>query len=100
MDILRWQGAKEGGVIVGATYRKLNQVDHQSYNWPWKHIWKVKIPHKVACFVWLAKEAVLTQENLMKRGITLCSRCFFCGETAETAKHLFARQLASYGDYS
>ncbi|CAN4115227.1 unnamed protein product [Withania somnifera] len=25
----------------------------------------------------------------MKRGITLCSRCFQCGETSETVNHLF-----------
>ncbi|WMV58799.1 hypothetical protein MTR67_052184 [Solanum verrucosum] len=25
----------------------------------------------------------------MKRGITLCSRCFLCGETLETVNHLF-----------
>ncbi|WMV38390.1 hypothetical protein MTR67_031775 [Solanum verrucosum] len=25
----------------------------------------------------------------MKRGITLCSRCFLCGETSETVNHLF-----------
>lgn len=50
------------------------------------------ILHKVACFVWLlAKEVVLTQDNLMKKGIPLCSRCFFCGETAETMVHLFIR---------
>ncbi|WMV42290.1 hypothetical protein MTR67_035675 [Solanum verrucosum] len=34
------------------------------------------MPLKASCFVWLlAKEAVLTQDNLMKRGIPLCSRC-------------------------
>ena len=50
----------------------------------------VKNSIKVACFVWLlAKEAVLTQDNLKKRERPLCSRCFFCGETAETVNHLF-----------
>ncbi|WMV49660.1 hypothetical protein MTR67_043045 [Solanum verrucosum] len=58
--------------------------------WPWKMIWKVKVPHKVACFTWLvARQAVLTQDNLMKRGRQLCSRCFFCEREIETTKHLF-----------
>ncbi|KAF3617935.1 hypothetical protein FXO38_33691 [Capsicum annuum] len=35
------------------------------------------------------KGAVLTQENLMKRGITICPRCFLCGENEETVNHLF-----------
>ncbi|WMV17749.1 hypothetical protein MTR67_011134 [Solanum verrucosum] len=89
-DRLQWLGNSTGTFKVSAAYRKLNHPIMQESKWPWKHIWKAKIPHKVACFVWLlAKEVVLTQENLMKRGITLCSRCFFCGETAETINHLF-----------
>lgn len=37
----------------------------------------------------LAKEALLTQENPMKKGIILSPRCFLCGEQAETINHLF-----------
>ncbi|WMV34938.1 hypothetical protein MTR67_028323 [Solanum verrucosum] len=39
----------------------------------------------------LANEAALTQDNVMKRGITLCSRCLLCGETLENVNHLFLR---------
>ncbi|WMV56231.1 hypothetical protein MTR67_049616 [Solanum verrucosum] len=53
-------------------------------------IWKTKIPYKVNCFTWLlAKETVLTHENLNKRGVHLCSRCFLCEEQGETINHLF-----------
>ncbi|WMV41257.1 hypothetical protein MTR67_034642 [Solanum verrucosum] len=59
-------------------------------NWPWRQIWKTKIPLKVACFTWLlAKEAVLTYENLRKRNNILVTHCCLCGEAAETARHLF-----------
>ncbi|WMV26903.1 hypothetical protein MTR67_020288 [Solanum verrucosum] len=89
-DRLQWLGNSKGIFKVGAVYKKLNHPNLQLLKWPWKHIWKAKIPYKVSCFVWLlTKEAVLTQDNLMKRGITLCSRCFFCGKTAETVNHLF-----------
>ena len=37
----------------------------------------------------LAKEAVLTQENIKKRKFQLCSRCYLCKEQAETINHLF-----------
>ncbi|WMV58462.1 hypothetical protein MTR67_051847, partial [Solanum verrucosum] len=68
----------------------IDQTNQQITNWPWKQIWKSKIPHKVSCFVCLlAKEAALTQDNVMKRGITLCSRCFLCGETLEIVNLLF-----------
>ncbi|XP_060210534.1 uncharacterized protein LOC132637471 [Lycium barbarum] len=68
----------------------INQPTPQVTNWPWKHIWKTKIPCKVACFSWLlAKEAVLTHENLKKRNWTMCSRCFLCEKEVETIGHLF-----------
>lgn len=68
----------------------MNQTNHQMVEWPWEHIWKAKIPYKVSCFLWLlAREAVLTQDNLMKRGITICPRCCLCWETTETVNHLF-----------
>ncbi|WMV20495.1 hypothetical protein MTR67_013880 [Solanum verrucosum] len=35
------------------------------------------------------KEAVLTHENLKKRGYKLASRCALCGEHVETINHLF-----------
>lgn len=53
-------------------------------------IGKVKIPYKVACFTWLlAREAVLTQDNLLKRGYQLGSRCHLCEAQEETVNHLF-----------
>lgn len=68
----------------------MNQSNQQIDNWPWKHIRRTNIPHKVAHFVWiLAKEIVFTQDNLMRRKNTMCSRCFLSGVKAETVNHLF-----------
>lgn len=89
-DELWWQDTEKGAFKVGKTYKKMNNNNQLITNWPWKNIWKTKIPYKVACFVWLlSKEAVLTKENLMKRGRTLTPSCVFCGEQTETVKHLF-----------
>ncbi|KAG5575987.1 hypothetical protein H5410_056121 [Solanum commersonii] len=44
----------------------------------------------------MAKEAVLTQDSVMKRGITLCFRCFLCGETSYT-HHLWRIFLSLRG---
>lgn len=80
-----WIGNKRGLFKVSAIL-----INRQPTNWPWKHISKTKTPHEVACFVWLlTKEATLTQDNLMRRGIPLCSRLFFCGEMIET--HLWSQ---------
>lgn len=89
---LWWQKDSKGLFRVSSAYKLLNQDNKQMTNWPWKHIWEVKIPFKVACFTGLlAKEAVLTQDNLSRRGISLCSRCYLCGEDSETVKHLFLK---------
>lgn len=58
-------------------------------DWPWKMIWNSKVPFEMNCFTWLlAKEVVLTHENLNKRGYQLASKCYLCGEQAETVNHL------------
>ena len=68
----------KGVFTVSSAYKNLNQMVTQLRFLPWKLIWKVKIPYKVVVFTWLVvKEAVLTLENLMKRGMHMCSRCFF-----------------------
>ena len=44
-------------------------------NFPWKGVWKVKIPRRVAFFVWTAVHVqILTLDNLMLRGRILVNR--------------------------
>lgn len=89
-DTLRWQKHSNGMYSVSSAYKDLNREGSQLSLWPWKHIWKVKVPYKVACFTWLViRESVLTRDNLRKRGIPIVSRCYLCGNDAETISHLF-----------
>jgi len=89
-DKLIWAPDTQGKFSVGIAYRNSQRTHTQSSYWPWKMIWKVKVPFKVACFTWLlAKQVVLTQDNRMKKGLDLCSRCFFCECETETINHLF-----------
>lgn len=89
-DMLIWEKDSQGQFSVASVYKDLNITIHQETNWPRRMIWKPKIPYKVNCFLWLlTKEAVLTHENLNKRGYQLASRCYLCGEKAETINHLF-----------
>ncbi|KAF3612577.1 hypothetical protein FXO38_36788 [Capsicum annuum] len=74
-DTLRWNCQSKGYFTVSSAYRDMNQLENQIRFLPWKLIWKVKIPHKVIVFSWLVvKEAVLTQQNLMKRRFQLSPR--------------------------
>ncbi|XP_059310048.1 uncharacterized protein LOC132061211 [Lycium ferocissimum] len=89
-NTLEWKADSKGNFTVKSAYRDLCSTTNQEAGWPWRMIWKTKIPYKVNCFSWLlAKEVVLTHENLNKRGFHLCSRCYLCGEQAETVNHLF-----------
>lgn len=88
-DRLEWDKDKRGHFSVNFAYKELNIAGAKERDWPWKMIWKPKIPYKINCFIWLlAKEAVLTHENLNK-GPQLASRCVLCGDQVETINHLF-----------
>ncbi|WMV44637.1 hypothetical protein MTR67_038022 [Solanum verrucosum] len=81
---------KNGKFSVNSAYKELNSAVVMEKDRPLKMIWKPKIPYKVNCFTWLlAKEAVLTQENLSKRDHQLIAECFLCGEQTETINHPF-----------
>lgn len=67
-DNLFWNPDKQGRFSVGSAYRSSQRPGTHIGGRPWKMIWKVKIPFKIACFTWLlANQAALTQHNLMKR---------------------------------
>ena len=56
---------------------------------PWKGIWKVKVPKRVAFFLWTAAHGrILTLDNLMLRGLSLSNRCCMCCCFAESVGHL------------
>ncbi|WMV31366.1 hypothetical protein MTR67_024751 [Solanum verrucosum] len=85
-----WKMRKKGIFSVKSCYWSLNSNQAMEMEWPWKLIWKIKVPHKVSGFIWLAiREACLTHEVLQRRGIQICSRCFMCGEEAQVNSHLF-----------
>nr|XP_016497204.1 PREDICTED: uncharacterized protein LOC107816041 [Nicotiana tabacum] len=90
--ITKEEERNSGGVYtVKSAYGLLNSSGHMNNEtWHWKHIGKVKISFKVACFCWLVvKEVVLTHDSLMRRGMLMCSKCFLCGKEIETNNHLF-----------
>uniref|UniRef100_M1A801 Reverse transcriptase zinc-binding domain-containing protein n=1 Tax=Solanum tuberosum TaxID=4113 RepID=M1A801_SOLTU len=89
-DSLVWKVDSKGIFTVRSAYKDLTGTNTQEIRWPWRMIWKTKVPYKVNYFTWLlTKDAVLTHENLNKRKHNLCSRCHLCEEQIETVNHLF-----------
>ncbi len=86
-DTLSWKLNKSGVFSVKSFYRALMI---QGSGFPFKKIWKFKIPPRVKVFLWLVlKNSILTKDNLLKRGWKgKDSNCQFCSGQ-ETIEHLF-----------
>ena len=85
-DKICWTPAKSRGFEVSSYYQTLLGVCTQSF--PWRSIWKQKVPSKVAFFVWIAALGkILTCDNLMKRGYTMASWCCMCQCNGEAVDH-------------
>jgi hypothetical protein len=71
----------------------------ESSFFPWKSVWKVKAPSRIAFFTWttvLGK--ILTIDNLRRQGLILVNWCCLCKKSEETVNNLllhceFTREL-------
>ena len=63
---------------------------HNSILFPWKIIWKAKVPPCVAFFSWIASLGkALTFDNLRNRGFIIPNWCCMCLRNGESVDHLF-----------
>ena len=83
-----WLPCKRKGFTVSAYYHLL--IGHNEHSFPWKSIWKQKIPSRVAFFVWTAALGkCLTIDNLKKRKVCILDWCYTCKYNSESVNHLF-----------
>uniref|UniRef100_A0A2N9HIT7 Reverse transcriptase domain-containing protein n=1 Tax=Fagus sylvatica TaxID=28930 RepID=A0A2N9HIT7_FAGSY len=74
-DLLCWERPSNHKFAVKRYYRSLSPCS--SIPFPWKPIWKVKVPPRVAFLSWTATLGkVLTIDNLRKRGLIIQEWCF------------------------
>lgn len=87
-DTLFWEGLRAKGVFsVLSFYRMLEGGGVGVF--PWKNIWAVRSPSKIAFFVWTtALNRILTIDNLIRRRHVLVNWCCMCCRDAETVDHL------------
>ena len=77
-----WIPSKDNGFLVSDYYRIL--VGTTFYGFPWKSIWKRKIPSRVAFFVWTAALGkCLAINNLRKRKLWILDWCYTCKRNGE-----------------
>ncbi|WMV13372.1 hypothetical protein MTR67_006757 [Solanum verrucosum] len=51
-DVMWWKGNRREEFKINLAYKLMDQTNQQTYNWPWKQIWRSKIPHEISCFIW------------------------------------------------
>ena len=86
-DRLRWDLNGSGKFDTRSFYHKIRNATPSTF--PWKGIWKVKVPKRVAFFMWTAAHGqILTLDNLMLRGRPLVNRCCMCCCNEESVDHL------------
>ena len=97
---LRWGLNGSGKFDIRSFYHKIRNAAPSTF--PWKGIWKVKVPKRVAFFMWTATHGqILTLDNLMLCGRPLANRCCMCYCNEESMDHLLlfcpiARSLWTY----
>jgi hypothetical protein len=86
-DRVWWQPSKHKDFQVKLYYTILTST--ATVQFPWKSIWKTKIPPRVAFFSWTAALGrILTMENLSRRRIIIVSWCCMCKADGESVDHL------------
>ena len=56
---------------------------------PWKLVWRSKIPPRVAFFSWIAALGkILTLENLWYKGVAVVDWCYMCKKSGELVNYL------------
>ena len=84
---LCWDLNGSGKFDIRFFYHKIRNAVPSTF--PWKGIWKVKVPKRVAFFMWTAAHGqILTLDNLMLRGLPLANCCCMCCCNAESVNHL------------
>jgi hypothetical protein len=74
---LVWNPSKRGLFEVKSYYEMVIRKNDPSF--PWKSIWRVKVPTMVAFFVWLTTLGkILTHDNLRKRNVVVIEWCCMC----------------------
>jgi hypothetical protein len=90
---LWWSPSKKGLFDVSSYYSVLagNDVTH----FPWKSIWKTKVPLREAFFAWsVALGKILTGDDLRKRHASVIDRCCMGKRNRESVDHLLHCEVA------
>jgi hypothetical protein len=86
-DQLWWYPSHKEKFDVRSFYKAL--VCKEAIHFPWKSIWRTKVPLKVTFFAWTAAQGkTLTLDNLRKKRVIVIDKCCMCKMNGESVDHL------------
>jgi hypothetical protein len=89
-DQLWWSPSHKGKFDVRSFYKAL--ACKEAIHFPWKSIWRTKVPLKVAFFAWTtAQGKIITLDNLRKKRVIVIDRYCMCKLNGESVNHLLLR---------
>jgi hypothetical protein len=87
LDSLCWRPPSQKIFQVRSYYSVLLNPSRISF--PWRSVWKAKVPTRVAFFSWTATLGrILTIDNLRKRRVLIIDWCCMCKSDGESVNHL------------
>ena len=87
-DRMPWKLTKKGDFDIQSFYNKLRSP--LPIIFPWKGVWKVKVPRRVSFFVWTAVwDRILRGDNLRGRMMDFVDWYITCRCYGKTVDHLF-----------
>ncbi|KAJ3686617.1 hypothetical protein LUZ61_015781 [Rhynchospora tenuis] len=88
-DEIQWRWSSDGQFSVSSTYKGLILPGKTSFKY--SNLWKLKIPPSLKHFLYyMSLGRILTQDQLLKRGIQVNAHCYMCSQDClEDANHLF-----------
>jgi hypothetical protein len=87
MDRIGWSFSKRSKFEVKSFHQVLTSPNVSPF--PWKSIWRVKTPLRVAFFVWIVALGKLsTLDNLRKRNVVVVEWCCMCKKSEKSIDHL------------
>ncbi|CAL1357331.1 unnamed protein product [Linum trigynum] len=88
-DSLFWGPAADGRFSTKSAYALLTKQDQQETDGVWKEIWRLPVPERVRCFIWLAIQGKIATNVLrFQRKVAESPCCQRCTEQPETVLHI------------
>ncbi|GAU31487.1 hypothetical protein TSUD_332620 [Trifolium subterraneum] len=97
-DLVDETGDWNWNVVVSDMYNILCEFNNIEDSLRWNKVWKLHVPERVRCFVWLLLyEWLLTNSRKSSMGLGH-AMCRFCGDTVENELHAIRDSLLNAVD--